>query len=131
MVKKSQKNITEENLYLNEEEIYALKITESYNDKVFNCKKKQNVFLSRLSLIQKSLVCGKCDEIKPLSYIKRKEAIDGYILTFDTKCRKSYSIREISFFKNFKLDMETIFKIIYKYIHRHSYYDITRELYVN
>ncbi|KAG0442193.1 hypothetical protein DMUE_0470 [Dictyocoela muelleri] len=65
---------------------------------------------------------------KNLTYNKRKNAIDGFLWICKKTCRFSSSVRDNSIFERCRLDMRIIFNIMYKYINRISFIDITYEL---
>ncbi|KAG0423670.1 hypothetical protein DMUE_6132, partial [Dictyocoela muelleri] len=130
-VRKSEKKISNESTHFFKEDIVNLNITERFLERNFVNKKTQNIFLSRLCLIQNQRKCEECGNLNDMSYVKRKSALDGFIWTCDKSCRKSHCLRKNSFFEGCRLDILLIFKIIYKYINKNSYSQISRDLEIN
>lgn len=127
----STMEIVKEEEILLRDEIIDMRISESFLYDVFADKSLQNLFLAKIGIFKNSFFCGRCSDGTKLKYIKRKPSPDGFHWVCRRTCRFTTSIRKDSVFEESRLDMRTIFFIMYKYINRIPITDIAYELCVD
>lgn len=131
MVRNSQIEITDEQKIMTDEELKGFNITEEYLNNVFSSKSSTNSFLVHLKIFKNTVECPRCLDGTRLKYVKRLSSPDGYYWTCRRSCRSSLSVRSGSCFEGTRLNMRTIFFIMYKYINRIALNDIAYELAVD
>ncbi|KAG0438095.1 hypothetical protein DMUE_3307 [Dictyocoela muelleri] len=131
MVRNSAKEIVKPEKPFTDEDFDSLTISETFLCKNMSSGHDSNIFLASSGIIVNTMLCPLCGDGTRMSYVKRKPSPDSFYWVCKKTCRFSCSVRKNSLFEGTKLQMKTIFLIMYKYIKRSSFQDISYELQID
>ena len=130
MVRKRREQIVDTTELLNNAEIHATKINETFLDNALLTKETTITFLAQYKIVPNRFTCCNCVNA-PMALIKNKSYIDGYCWSCITPCRYKHSIRKNSFLDGSKLHGRKLVKLLYRYLKNEELGDVAYEIDIN